>query len=350
MIVGGGLTGLCIAYLLRNEPYNLRIVEARGRLGGRILTKEKKGLAPIEMGATWLQTFHSSLIGLLEEFNIYLFEHRVGAKAIYEPTKSAAAQLVSLPPNASPSFRIEGGTQVLIDHLSKVLNPKHVYLNQKLLSIGSEQDGLLIKCEDLVIKASRVISTLPPYLFAKNISVKPKLDANFYKVALRTHTWMGESIKIGLNYSTAFWREGNLTGTIFSNVGPIQEMYDHSNRKNNLFALKGFVHSEFYSLTKAERLKLVLEQLEKYYGKQVHSYAHYEEKLWRSEVHTFSDYEHPVAAHENNGHPVFQVSYLNGRLFIAGAETASAYPGYMEGAIRSAQFVSQQILDVGINS
>lgn len=39
---------------------------------------------------------------------------------------------------------------------------------------------------------------------------------------------MGESIKVGLTYATPFWREKS-SETIFSNVGPIPEMYDYSN-------------------------------------------------------------------------------------------------------------------------
>lgn len=38
---------------------------------------------------------------------------------------------------------------------------------------------------------------------------------------------MGESIKVGLTYTTPFWREKS-SETIFSNVGPIPEIYDHS--------------------------------------------------------------------------------------------------------------------------
>ena len=39
---------------------------------------------------------------------------------------------------------------------------------------------------------------------------------------------MGESIKVGLTYATPLEREKS-SETIFSNVGPIPEMYDHSN-------------------------------------------------------------------------------------------------------------------------
>ena len=34
---------------------------------------------------------------------------------------------------------------------------------------------------------------------------------------------------------------------------------------------------------------------------------------------------------------------MNDRFFLAGAETATQYPGYMEGAVRSAQQAAKQI-------
>lgn len=45
----------------------------------------------------------------------------------------------------------------------------------------------------------------------------------------------------------------------------------------------------------------------------------------------------------NNGNLVYRQSYWGGRLFIAGSETAAAHPGYMDGAVNSAQWVNQQI-------
>jgi len=37
--------------------------------------------------------------------------------------------------------------------------------------------------------------------------------------------------------------------------------------------------------------------------------------------------------HHNNGHPLLQQSYLNGKLLFVAIETAMQYGGYMEGAV-----------------
>ena len=174
------------------------------------------------------------------------------------------------------------------------------------------------------------------------ISITPKLHKLVTQIGKQTHTWMGESIKISLTYSNPFWRK-NASGTIVSNVGPIHEMYDHSNYEDNHFGLKGFLNGSYFSMTKMERLDLIMNQLEKYYGVSVRNFITYEETVWRNEIFTFSDYETHILPHQNNGHLIFQQSFLDGKLWIAGSETASKFSGYMDGAVRSAMFVVNQL-------
>ena len=98
-----------------------------------------------------------------------------------------------------------------------------------------------------------------------------------------------------------------------------------------------------FSLKKEERLALVLKQLSKYFGSQVQNFLTYEETVWQNESFTFSDYPSHVLPHQNNGHSTFQQTFFDDQLFIAGSETASNFPGYMEGAVRSALFVYKHL-------
>lgn len=49
LIIGAGLTGLSLAYFLKLNQINVTIIEARSRLGGRILTEQSLGTPPIEL-------------------------------------------------------------------------------------------------------------------------------------------------------------------------------------------------------------------------------------------------------------------------------------------------------------
>ena len=342
LIIGGGLTGLMIGYLLRSNHLNVHIIEARQRLGGRIHTTAD-GHAPLEMGATWLGKKHIQLVDLLKELKIESFEQILGERAIYEPISTSPPQLVTLPPNSDPSFRIKGGSSSLIEALAAQLDDSKIHLGQVVEAIQKTGDRLRLITSKQQFDAAMVVSTLPPYLLTESIAIQPALPDTLLEIAQQTHTWMGESIKVSLTYQHPFWRGRQSSGTIFSNVGPIPEMYDHSNQEDTLFALKGFFNGSYYSITKEERLVLVLRQLEKYYGEAAKDYLTYEETVWRNEPFTFTPYNSHLLPHQNNGHQVYQQPYLEGSFLIAGSETASAFPGYMEGAIRSARFASQQI-------
>ena len=131
---------------------------------------------------------------------------------------------------------------------------------------------------------------------------------------------------------------------LFSNVGPIIEFYDHANFDETHFALKGFIKDELAAVTKEQRLEMILNQLRKYYGDQVNNYLSYEELVWRDETTTSLPYQSFVVPHQNNGHELFQKPYLYNKLLITGTETASNFGGYMEGAIRSAEFAAEWIM------
>jgi len=157
---------------------------------------------------------------------------------------------------------------------------------------------------------------------------------------------MGESIKVGLRYAKPFWREKNTSGTIFSNVGPVTEMYDHSNFELSTFALKGFMNSAYASATKEIRKRLILNQLRKYYGNIVDNFLSYEETVWSNEPFTFTNYETAILPHQNNGNPIFKNNYFEGKLIITGSETAVQFPGYMEGAVSSAKSAVEKLSTV----
>ena len=346
LIIGAGLTGLTLQYLLRNQSQKVLLVEARERIGGRIHTVRDKGGATIEMGATWLGGKHTRLNKLLEDLEIPVFPQELGKHAFYEWISTSPPQLVELPKNEEPSYRILGGTQALIHKLAGVLDPNHLHLGAAVGQISLSGNRIQVTSEREVFEADRVISTLPPYLLHKKVRIDPGLPPELTRVMEQTHTWMGESIKFGLGYEKPFWRDANSSGTVFSNVGPVSEMYDHSGPDRGPYALKGFFNPAYHSLTREERLQMILNQLRKYYGPAVDDYTTYQESVWAHEPYTFTPYQGHILPHQHNGHPIYREPCLNGKLFIAGSETADAFPGYMEGAIRSAEFIRDRLTDI----
>lgn len=343
IILGGGLTGLTLAYLLRAQEVKVHILEAKERLGGRIYTKYPDNLAPQEMGATWLGKKHTALVALLAELQLGMFEQRMEDRAIYEAISTSPPQLVTLPHNPEPSYRIQGGTSRLIEALTNQLEGTEIFTGQIVEAIEKTAEGFQVNANLQTFTAPILVSTLPPHLLTQKIQFTPALPDALLAVASQTHTWMGESIKVSLTYEAPFWRAPNLSGTLFSNAGPITEMYDHSNVEDNTYALKGFLNGAYYAATKEERLAVIMGQLRKYYGPQIEKFVTYEEAIWREDPFVFFPYPAHVLPHQNNGHELYRRTYLDGKFFVAGSETAAQFPGYMEGAVRSANFVAKAL-------
>ena len=342
LLLGAGLTGLTAAYYLRDSGLSVTLVEARDRIGGRIHTLYVERGAGLEMGATWLGRKHTALVELLEELNIEFYPQATDGRAIYEAEPGQPAQLVTLPPNPAPSHRIRGGSTALVRALAAQLPEDKLYLNQAVTRIEQSEDGLLARTADRVFRAQTIVSTLPPYLLTRSIAL-PDLPTELLAAARQTHTWMADSIKVGLVYEEPFWDQESSSGTLYSNLGPITELYDHSDAARGCYALKGFIDGRLHALPKAERRRLVLQHLVRCHGPIALNCLHYAEAVWRHAAGSFTPYTMPLRPHQNNGHPIFRQPFLDGRLLIAGSETADGFPGYMDGAVRSARWVAEQL-------
>lgn len=341
VIIGGGFSGLLIAYFLKKEGLTYQILEARNRMGGRIYTLRSDDEPPIEMGATWLGKKHHYLLDLLDDLDIDICQQYMGEKGYYEPMSVSPPQLVDLPPSEEPSYRIAGGTDNIIQTLADTLAQDQIHLNQTVQIIRKTNTKLEIETESDLFKADFVISTLPPKLLVDSIDFSPSLPNELTHIATQTHTWMAESIKVALTFEEPFWRTPDSSGTIFSNVGPVSEMYDHS--ADNKYALKGFINNAYHTVSREQRKQLVIEQLRRFYGGKVENYQSYRELVWQKEPFSYSNYEQPIVPHQYNGHTIFQKPFLDQRLLIAGSETATEFPGYMDGVVESGQRVVRQL-------
>ncbi|WP_339658946.1 NAD(P)/FAD-dependent oxidoreductase [Flavobacterium frigidarium] len=343
IILGAGLSGLLTAYHLQNKGFEIEIVEARNRVGGRIHTIKDTN-TQIEMGATWFNEAHTNFRKLLSDFNLDYYEQFMTGTSFFEPFSAAPPQDIDIPQN-SPSYRVTGGTSHLIDSILNKLIGITIHLNEAVTNINFENNTIKVTTTNTVLEADYVISTLPQALFTHDIKVAPSLPIELQDLAKKTHTWMQDAIKVAFVYDTAFWRNKNISGTLFSNVGPITEFYDQSNEALTTFALCGFISSGMEMYTKEERLIKLKTQLEKVFGQEALQFTSYHETVWSKEEFTKSakqiGFMYP---HQNNGHPLFRKNYCDNRLLFAGTETAQQHPGYMEGAVVAAQRVANEIL------
>jgi len=286
LIIGAGLSGLLIAYRLKQAGIPFKIVEARPRVGGRINTVLLSENTPVEMGATWFNTEHKALISLLNELKIEYFEQFMEGNAIFQAQANTKAELFQMP-KQSASYRIKDGTSNLINALFKKLNQSDLLLNQQVEKILIQEKSVRVFTKE-IFECSTVVLALPPKIWANTILVEPKLPQNLLQIAKETHTWMEDSIKVAVSYKKPFWTENYLSGTFFSNAGPVTEFYDHSDFVRENYALCGFVSPYFKNVSLTERRTQIISQLTQVFGNEAKFYTNYEECVWSNELYTFT--------------------------------------------------------------
>ncbi len=344
LILGAGLSGLTAAYLLRQAGHDAVVLEARDRLGGRIWTQTHAD-TPTEAGATWFGPKHTHLVGLLDELGLDAFPQAIDGISLFETMSFAPPQQFHIPKDEPPSYRIAGGSSALIHALADRLNPQQIHLNTVVTALDFTQTQAIIHTRDArTFAADRILCTLPPRLLAHTISVTPGLPADWHTLASTTHTWMADSIKFFAVYAQPFWRAGGFSGSAFSQASLIPEMYDHTSTDGTRFALKGFLAGRAYQLSPAARRQAVLDQLATWFGPEARDAQAYGDVCWRNDAFTRVPDLEELFPHQNNGHPMLREPLFDGRLLLAGSETADAFPGYMDGAVNAARRVVADVL------
>jgi monoamine oxidase len=343
IIIGAGLSGLATAYFLKKQGIQATILEAQPRYGGRIKTiYSPDGQTPMEMGATWFGNQHQHLMPFLEKLGVAYFPQFTRGIALFETMSFAPPQQFDVPASEEPYFRIKNGTETVIKALVEAVGAANIVLNEPIERIENTGNTVILKGKTTVYEAKKVILAAPPKVLLQHIHFAPQLPDALIQVMQTTQTWMAESIKFAVEYAKPFWKEKGFSGTIYSQVGPITEMYDHSNAAENGFSLMGFLQGSAIEYSKEEREKMVINQLTKLLGTAASDYRFYEDSCWANEPMTHVASADFIRPHQNNGHPFFAKSHWDNKLFFAGTETSNVYGGYMDGAICAAKRVVRE--------
>ncbi|MEQ1764580.1 MAG: FAD-dependent oxidoreductase [Pyrinomonadaceae bacterium] len=77
VVIGAGLSGLAAAYKLKNAGWQVTVLEARDRIGGRVFShKDQQSGLVCELGAEWVGESHERIKALCKDFGIPLQKHQ----------------------------------------------------------------------------------------------------------------------------------------------------------------------------------------------------------------------------------------------------------------------------------
>jgi monoamine oxidase len=154
-------------------------------------------------------------------------------------------------------------------------------------------------------------------------------------------------MKAACVYETPFWREDGLNGTVVSYEGPVNVTYDASPPDGDPGVIFGFVGGDearkFRAMSSDARKAAVLANFTKYYGPEAANPTEYFESDWPGEQWSRGG---PVGF-TSPGALYAYGKYLRqpiGRIHWAGTETSGFWVGYMDGAVRSGERVSDEVL------
>ena len=235
--------------------------------------------------------------------------------------------------------RFVGGSQRLSLRMAEELGDV-VRLETPVRSIAWDEDGVTV--ED--VRARRAIVALPPTLTSR-IAYAPALPGHRDQLTQRMP--QGTVWKCMAVYDEPFWRRDGLSGFGTSDVGPVRLTYDNSPPDGSPGVLLGFLEGDYARRaglqSEAERREAVLGVFGRLFGARARSPERYIEKSWAEEEWTrgcYGCYMTPggwTSFGEALRRPV-------GPIHWAGAETATIWNGYMDGAVRSGERAAAEAL------
>jgi monoamine oxidase len=158
---------------------------------------------------------------------------------------------------------------------------------------------------------------------------------------------MGAVIKCHAVYGAPFWREAGLNGRAESDAGPCKVTCDNSSPDFETGVLTGFILGsdarEWGRREQGERERAVLECFARYFGEEALGPLAYAETDWGAEIYSRGGYAGvPVPGMLLDHGPALTEQV--GRIHWAGAETASEWNGYMDGAVESGERAAREVL------
>jgi len=240
--------------------------------------------------------------------------------------------------------RLVGGSQELSLRMAEELGDA-VALSAPVTRISQDASGVTVTAAGAELRAQRAIVAVPPPLAAR-ISYDPPLGGQRDQLMQRTAS--GTLTKCVAVYPDPFWREEGLTGEAVTDARPVTTTFDNSPPDGSRGVMLGFIAGrdavEHARRPEAERQGAVIDNFARLFGEQARQPAIYLEQAWSEEEWSRGG---PVCSPSPGALSAYGEALRRpaGRVHWAGAETATIWCGYMDGAVRSGERAAEETLD-----
>jgi monoamine oxidase len=285
----------------------------------------------LELGIEAIWAAQPEEISLL---HVLFYIHSAGSLELLSDTEGGAQQ-----------DRFVGGSQLVALRMAEALGPERVILDAPVRAIRQSSDkGVILDADGVSVRARRAIVAVAPTL-AGRLVYDPPLPG--FRDQLTQRMPLGTVAKCMAIYPEPFWRHEGLSGQGMSDRGPVRLTFDNSPPGGSPGVLLGFLEGrrarELGRLPAEERRSAVVDCFARLYGPRAANPDAYVERLWAEEEWTRGCYgcHMPPGAWTSYG-PALREPI--GRLHWAGAEYATVWNGYMDGAVRSGERAAKEAL------
>lgn len=245
--------------------------------------------------------------------------------------------------NGAQQDRFYGGADLPARRLAETL-AGDIRLHAAVRSIMQDDQCVEAAGDDFRVKAKAMILALPPSQVLK-IRFEPGLPV--MKTQLMQRMPMGCVWKCYAIYDRPFWREKGLNGLVATDFGYTSLVFDNSPRDGEKGILMGFVLADraraFSTLGEEERKASILSSLTRFFGPEASRPLMYTDQCWATEAWSGGCYTGIMGPHTMTAFGP-ELRRPTGRIHWAGTETAEAWNGYIEGAIRSGERAAGEVL------
>lgn len=231
IVIGAGIAGLAAARKLADEDIKVTVLEARGRIGGRVWTDHSLGL-PLDLGASWIHGISGNpLTRLADEvdaqriptdFESVTVRNQQGCEVDWDDTSQTYRQIVEVEHEYGADAgdlsgeAEEEGADLVGAHVvfpggySQILDPLKSGLDIRFSTAVSAVklvgDGVEVMASGTTHEANAVLVTVPlGVLKARRIAFSPDLSQG--KKAAISRLGMGLLDKVYLQFDEVFWDE-----------------------------------------------------------------------------------------------------------------------------------------------